>query len=151
MYVVLGISMYVGDVESLDAKVAALRAAGWRGVNRSSLIRVALHALRPENVEPPPVWMSDSPRVKTFEAVEAAHMIAAQPAPVQASYERRRAKYATRNEEPISREVTCECGAVFSSKSRTCLPKLCPKCKKAHRTASRQERAATVEPVGAEQ
>lgn len=44
-YKAVCISMYVGDLATLDARVARLKARGVRGASRSALIRYALAQL----------------------------------------------------------------------------------------------------------
>jgi len=52
-YKVLCISMYVRDIEELEAKVDALKARGWTKANKSHLIRIALAQLDVESLPIP--------------------------------------------------------------------------------------------------
>lgn len=52
-YRVVSISLYDDDIAQIDAKVADLRARGYRRASRSVLIRIAIALLDTRNVEPP--------------------------------------------------------------------------------------------------
>lgn len=50
-YKVICISLYHEDLKRLDEMVEALKTGGLRSMSRSALIRIALKALRPEDIK----------------------------------------------------------------------------------------------------
>lgn len=53
-YKVVCISMYLDDLEDLDAKVHELKQRGWTRMNRSMLLRIAMARLSCDDVGDPP-------------------------------------------------------------------------------------------------
>jgi hypothetical protein len=106
-YKTIAISMYDGDLERLDAKVADLKARGYRRTGRSQLIRLALSVLDTRNVAP----VEEVPTKITSKPVVAADL------------------KATEQAEPVRHECICkQCGAKFGSRSRTRTPLFCRGC-----------------------
>jgi hypothetical protein len=100
------VSMYLDDIAQLDAKVADLKARGYRRTSRAQLIRLALSLLDTRNVEP----AEQVPTKVTMRKPTKADIVAT----VQA--------------EPVQVEVLCACGTRFTTKSRTLKPTKCRAC-----------------------